>query len=354
MNKSKSTKRGKSQRSLTGYLLSGLAMLLLPPLSWLSRLFGIRLPIIKRPKVIHQLAGIFILLLIAFIGLLFWGGLKVIAILFLHTWATLIFSRNESFLKIHLGQWMQAFLAFLQLGFLIFLLIIDFSISFPIVISFLIIAKLSNLVLSEWMYLYTILLAQDRFDTYYWWKKRRSAKAWKKVFELLIKKHYEQSLVQIIWQFIKYYNQTKATKKYTKPVLYAWIQLRKYQILPDDLILLELKTSKDGNRQLQISSFICLAAQFDFMYFLIEKADQESSYQQLLDDFLTSLQELLEYFIQQPFKIIDGPFAKEGFIENLDQFLALQPSQISSPTSAEKLRYCFGLFYMIRGIAKNI
>ena len=331
-----------------------LGMLMLPPILLLFRSLGIKSPVTRNKPEAQQFIGVLTLFVGLVVLFVLWGGWPLFSILILHTWAMLIFSRSEVYLRINITEFWRRFMILLQIGFIILLAFLDFSISLPIVGSFLLIAKISSFLIYERLQIYSLLLAQDRFDAYYWWRKRKSIRAWQKSFNTLIKKRYTQSIADVISQYLLEFNQPKVQLKYTSVMLEAWVRLRKYQILPDDLILHQYpkRNKKAGN--ISPNAIIGFACNFESISILLDKANETAPYALLLKDFLNRLQKDMEQFIQKPIKLYIERLSDAGFEKELDYFLTAKTNKLEDPMLQEQFNYCYGLFYIASGIAKNI
>lgn len=347
-------KKNNTLRTFVTFPIKVLGMLMLPPVMLLFRALGINRPPSPNHPQAHQFLGVLTLFIALIVLFVLWGGWQLFSILILHTWAMLVFSRCEGYLRLNISEFWRRVMVLLQLTFIVILALIDFSISLYIVASFLLIAKISSLLIYEQLPLYSFLLAQDRFDAYYWWRKRKNISDWERCFLTLQRKQFHQSMADIISQYLLAFNDYPMQLKYTPVMLKGWVMLRKYQILPDDLILHQYPKSNKKAGNISPNAIIGFACHFEAMAFLIEKANQEAAYTRLLRDFLQRLQKDMEQFIQKPVKVSIDRLLTPLFESELDVFLAHNAQTIHDILLQEQFDYCYGLFYVASGIAKNV
>jgi hypothetical protein len=319
-----------------------------------GRIFGLKTSGKSAPRVLYQVIGILTGFLIFLIVLLYWRGWTVLPILLLHTWAMLLFTKIEVFLRIEVGRFLRVFSVLLQLTFLGLLILIDFSASLPVILVFWLLAKIAERLVFTNIAVYTYLMSQDRFDAYYWWHRKLKPQRWLPAIEMLVKRRHIDSLLEIVWQFIRANKEVELQTNYAPVMFSAWVLLRKYQILPDDLVLTHRQLPSKKTGLPPNDSLIGFAANFKAIAYLLEQAKQRDAYHALLEDFMNRLQITLENYIQKPFKLTIDNLSEPEFIRELDNFLAIMPKEIESESLREKFAYCYGLFYLTGGIAKNM
>jgi len=343
-----------SFRLLLSSAIKGLGIFMLSTLVLFGRIFGLKTSGQTAPRALYQVIGILTGFLVFLIVLLYWRGWTVLPILLLHTWAMLLFTKTEVFLRIDVGRFLRLFTVILQLRFIGVLIFIEFKISLPVVFIFWLLTKVAERLVFTNIFVYAYLMSQDRFDAYYWWRKELKPQRWLAVLEILVKRRQIDSLLEIVWQFIRANKQAELQTSYAPVMFSAWVLLRKYQILPDDLVLThrQLPSKKTG---LPPNDYLIgFAVNFKAITYLIEQAKQREPYHALFEDFLNRLQITLENYIQKPFKLTIDKLPSPDFVNELDYFLAIIPPKIESESLREKFSYCYGLFYLMSGIAKNM
>jgi hypothetical protein len=346
---------GEFFRKLIENLIRSIGRLVLPLLIWILKSAKINTYTLeKRSKSIQQVVGLLTLITLAIISIILWGGWQLVSILILHTWAMLLFAKTESFLHISIAKFWRQLMIVLQLGFIIILCFIDYKLSLIILGTFLLLAKILNILFAESLRLYSYFLQKDRFDAAYWWNKKKAPRHWEKTNRILLERRYLNSVVKIIWEFLKSHQNRAIQKRYGAIILKAWAEVRRYQILPEDLVLNYQQSNKMAGRSAQSQFIIGTACNFRFMQLWIQLSQKENSYALLLEDYLHQLSKELEAFIQKPFPLNQTHLNTAPFIEDLDQFLAQDFNHLPLPKLSEQLKYCYGLFYMTQGISKNL
>lgn len=347
---------GKLIRSLIENLIRSVGRLVLPLLILVMRSSRFNTHALKKSsKSIQQIVGLLSLIALAVILIVLWGGWQLISILILHTWAMLLFAKTESFLHINIPRNWRQFMILLQIGFIVVLAFLDYQLSLIILAFFLFLAKVANLLFFESLWLYSLALQKDRFDAEYWWqKKTKSSNHWQKSIHHLLKKRYLNSVVRIIWEFLKNYQKKSFQNRYAIIILKAWAELRRYQILPDDLVLNYQHSAKKTGQSAQAQIIIGTACNLLFIKQWIELSKKEKRYALLLEDYLKQLARELENYIQKPFPMSSIKEDNELFIQELDQFMEQDLDDLQEEQLDEQIKYCYGLFYMTSGIAKNL
>lgn len=347
---------GKLIRNLIENLIRSVGRLVLPLLILLMRSARFNTDALKkRSKSIQQIVGLLSLISLSIILIILWGGWQLVSLLILHTWAMLLFAKTESFLHINIPRNWRQFMILLQIGFIVLLTFSDYQLSLIILAFFLFIAKISNLLFFESLWCYSISLQKDRFDAEYWWqKKKKSPKYWQKSINHLLKKRYLNSVVRIIWEFLKNYQKKTFQSRYANTILKAWVELRHYQILPNDLVLSYQHSTKKTGQSAQAEIIIGTACNLYLMEKWILLCKEEKRYALLLHDYLKQLARELESYIQKPFPMSNALKETDSFIQELDQFMKLDLDHLQEEQLDEQIKYCYGLFYMTSGIAKNL
>ncbi len=330
-----------------------LGAVLLPVLLLFLRLFKIKASIKNRLAEVSHFLGLIALGLIVFVLLLFWLRGQTWAILILHSWATLIFSRCTAYLRLKVIPFWRNLVIFLQIAFLITLISLPYALSLPIAVGFLLIAKLYYLGISENIRLYTQLLGQDHFDAHYWWRKKKSPHTWVYSIQLLLEKQFHNSIADIIGQYLLRFRDIDFQISYAPVIFDAWVKLRKYQILPDDIVLQQSHKLYQKNDILYRQGILGTACNFELIAQVLVMAEEKSRYGRLLIDFSAKLAVYIENYVQKPYSIHIPQFLSPDFEEDLDKFIAQKLAEVSDADLKNSLEYSYGLLFMAAGVARN-